>query len=671
MTVTTTLLKRAGILWVIATLCISMLPQLITMPRHLMVVTLLPVAWRLLTEFRNWKPMSLLLRILATAFTVTVLVGTYGSLMGRRAAVSMLVLMLSLKLLETFRTRDARIVASLSLFLCATQFLFSQGILMILYSIACLLSALIALMYLHRREAFENIADPGEADGNIYSELGFGARLLALAFPIGLVLFLFFPRWGSPLWGLPEDALDARSGLSDSMSPGSIQSLFMDDSPAFRVKFEGPVPTQGELYWRGPVFWNFDGRAWRPSYLSHNLKADDKPDPAIAPIRYEIQMEPTEQHWIFALDYPALVPTGTRLTIDYQLLSKQPITQLHDYVMASDPDFSDSPNLRQTLLKAALGLPAGFNPRTLQMMREWRQEATGDAELVRRALTYFNQMQFRYSLNPPLLSQHSVDEFLFDTRSGFCEHYASAFTVMMRMAGIPARVVTGYQGGWYNTIGAYLLVRQSDAHAWSEVWIRGSGWTRIDPTAAIAPSRIEQGAMASLDQRRHMFDFEWLRDARNTFDLFQRGWNNWVVAFGSESQSRLFTKFGWERLDSARLVITMIAAILVISSAIFMLMPILMKFRSSRKQDPVLRLWQKFIRELGRAGFTALPSMGPMELAANANGQLKYEGDAIIRIAGLYALCRYSADSGSRLELAELVNRFSFRTVLERHGKTV
>jgi len=660
---TSTALNRQATLWVVAALCISMLPQLVSMPAHLVPITLLPIVWRLLAEFRGWKPMPMLLRILATGFAVAALVITYGGLMGRRAAVSMLVLMLSLKLLETFRIRDARIVASLSLFLCGTQFLFSQGIPMIFYIIACLLSALIAMMFLQRGEAYGNLCKAPDTDRNIFTELGFGVSLMALAFPIGMALFLLFPRWGSPMWGIPEDALDARSGLSDSMTPGSIQGLFMDDSPAFRAQFEGAMPSHGQMYWRGPVFWDFDGSSWKVSYLSRNLKADNKPDPERAPFRYTVQMEPTEQKWLFALDYPALVPNRTRLTMDYQLMSRRPVTRLYSYVMASDPGFQDTPKLKQTLLRAALELPMGFNPRTAELIASWREDAQSDTEIIQRALAHFNQEQFHYTLNPPLLSRHTVDEFLFDTQEGFCEHYASAFTVMMRMAGIPARVVTGYQGGYYNNIGSYVLVRQSDAHAWSEVWIRGSGWTRIDPTAAVAPQRVEQGAVDSLEQRRHMFDFEWLRDARNTFDLFQRGWNNWVVAFGADRQSRLFSIFGWNVLDSTKLVITLIATVFVIAAIVFMLVPFLLKFRSSKKQDPLLRLWQKFIRKLGKAGFTSRPSMGPMELAANAVSQLKYSGDGIIRIAELYTVCRYSKVVGNRAELAELINNFKPQAV--------
>jgi len=232
----------------------------------------------------------------------------------------------------------------------------------------------------------------------------------------------------------------------------------------------------------------------------------------------------------------------------------------------------------------------------------------------------------------------------------------------MRMAGIPARVVTGYQGGFFSDIGGYVLVRQSDAHAWSEVWVNGSGWTRIDPTAAVAPERIEQGAMDSLEGRRHMLDFDWLRNVRNTFDLFQRGWNNWVVAFSSDSQSRLFSILGWGALDTTRMVIALIAVILVIGTVIFMLAPIFLKFRSEKSQDPLLRLWRKFIRKLAKAGFIARPSMGPMELAAKAGSQLEYKRDVIARIAELYMLCRYSLDTGGQAELVELINGFKVRS---------
>ncbi|MGD9021295.1 MAG: DUF3488 and transglutaminase-like domain-containing protein [Lysobacterales bacterium] len=658
-------LHRLGMFWVIGTLCIAMLPQLLTMPAHLALITLLPVAWRLAAEVRGWKPMPMLLRVLATVLGTVVLVLTYGGLMGRRTAVSMLVLMLSLKLLETFRTRDARIVASLSLFLCGTQFLFSQGMHMIPYSAACLLGALIALMYLQRREAYACTRKAPDTGRGLFGELGFGLRLVALALPIGLVFFLFFPRWGSPLWGIPEEALDASSGLSDSMTPGSIQSLFMDDTPAFRATFEGELPSHSELYWRGPVFWEFDGRTWQSSYLSRNVRAQAKPDLQGAPLVYELQMEPTERRWVFPLDYPALVPRGTRLTMDYQIIARRPVTSVREFTLVSDPDFIDSPRLRQTFRRAALELPEGFNPRTREFINEWRAEAGSDAEIVRRALQLFRQQDFRYTLNPPLLTRDTVDEFVFGTRAGFCEHYASAFTVMMRMAGIPSRVVTGYQGGYFNEIGSYVLVRQSDAHAWSEVWLPGAGWTRIDPTAAVAPERVESSA-TELFAQRHMFDFEWLRQARNVFDLVQRSWNDWVIAFSADRQSRLLSGLGWELLDTARLVVAMMVGALLVGGVVFLLMPRLLRYRSGRKRDPVLLAWQKFLRKLARAGYRPPPSMGPMELAAGTTGQLECDTGDIDQITGLYAQCRYAEGGGDPDRLAELVAKFRPRPANKR-----
>jgi transglutaminase-like putative cysteine protease len=654
-------LTRVSTLWVIITLFVCMLPQINSMPVQLVLITLLPMVWRLLAEFRGWKPTTSLVRTIATLFAIATLLVTYGGLMGRRAAVSMLVLMLSLKLLETFRVRDARIVASLSLFLCATQFLFSQGLTMIIYIIACLLSSMIALMFLHRREAWENIEDTPDTSYRLFTEMGFGLRLLGLALPIGLVLFLFFPRWGSPLWGIPEEALDARSGLSGSMTPGSIQNLFMDDSPAFRATFEGEVPEYYEMYWRGPVFWDFDGRTWESGYLSQTLRAQIKPDPLDAPYRYRVQMEPTEQSWLFALDYTALEPRGTYMTIDYQLMSRRPVTRLHEFVMASEPDFTDSPELLQTLRNKALELPVDFNPRTAELIDRWRSEINEPAVMVQRALSHFNQEAFRYTLNPALLTRHSVDEFMFDTREGFCEHYASAFTVMMRMAGIPARVVTGYQGGWYNPVGSYVLVRQSDAHAWSEVWLEGQGWTRVDPTAAVSPSRIERGSVDSMDERRYMLDFEWLRNVRNTFDVFQRSWNEWIVAFNAVNQSRLFSMFGWEELDSAKLIILMIINILAISTVTFILAPYLMKYRTRRQKDPVIRAWHRFVRKLKKAGVHARPSMGPMELADRAGQELQDRADVIMNIARLYSVCRYSGNNARADELVDMIRRFQVR----------
>lgn len=647
--------KQLGMMWVIATLSIAIIPQIATMPPHLIPMVILPITWRLLAEIRGWKPLPMLIRVSATGFAVFFLVITYGGILGRRAAVGLLTLMLALKLLETFRVRDARVVASLSLFLCATQFLFAQGISMFLYGGAVVIPALMSMVLLQRREAFMSSGAAPSSGHSLFSELGYSSRLLAMAAPIALAMFVLFPRWGSPLWGVPEKSLDARTGLSGSMAPGTIQNLFMDDSPAFRATFYGAVPSHNDLYWRGPVFWEFDGREWRGTVYNRSLSAAERPQVTDSSWRYNVQMEPTEQRWIFALDYPAVVPRGVRLTMDYQLYTRRSITQLKSYDMVSNPSFTDAARLLNTHRYTALYLPEGFNPRTREMMTRWRQETSSDIDIVNRALRHFNEQEFHYTLNPEPLSLHTVDDFMFETRRGFCEHYASSFTVMMRMAGIPARVVTGYQGGWYNDLGQYVLVRQSDAHAWTEVWLPNAGWTRVDPTAAVAPNRVERGALDALNARRYMLDYQWLRNVRNGFDFLQRGWNQWVIAFNAESQTKLFMPFGFGAVDSRQLVIIMLAAVGVI--ALFML-PAILRFRLPGGLDPAGKQWQLFRKKLDGTGVISSAAMTPAELSELACNQLEDQAEDIEQISDLYRKIRYAPDKPEVSELATAVKKF-------------
>ncbi len=641
--------------WVIASLSFAMAPQLLRMPIAVGIAALLPLFWRIGAEIAGWKPLPALVRHGATALALLTLYIAHGNIAGRRAAVSLLTVMLALKLIESYRIRDARLIVSFSLFLCATQFMFTQGILMPFYGAGTVIIVLVTLTQLHRNEAFIAFEKTPSVSASLFSELGFSFRLFALAIPVGLSFFLFFPRWVTPLWGIPEATLDAKSGLSDSMSPGSIQNLFMDDSPAFRVTFEGAVPQPAELYWRGPVFWDFNGESWRGSIFGNNLGVQTQPDEIGARWKYDVQLEPNEQHWLFSLDYPATTPTHSRTTIDFQILRAQPVTQLLHYSIVSDPNFVDSPKLSSTLKSTALILPEGFNPRTRKLIEQWKQDGLDGRALVRRVLTHFNQEAFHYSLQSPLLGKHSVDEFLFETRTGYCEHYASAFTVMMRMAGLPSRVVTGYQGGWYNEIGKYLLVRQSDAHAWSEVWFPNAGWTRVDPTAAVSPLRIARGSLGALSAPRHLFDYTWLRNFRNGVDIVQQRWNDWVVKFNANSQMQMFSSFGLERLSPSMLVIILFSVIGLFS---LLLLPYILRVKGPDRKDPLRAVWMKFLKRLKAAGFEALPSSGPLELANAAAKQLPQDSQSINLVADLYSLSRYSRTPPSLRTLKDAVNDF-------------
>ncbi|MBT8046950.1 MAG: DUF3488 domain-containing transglutaminase family protein [Xanthomonadales bacterium] len=650
---------RNSTLWLLATLILAMSPQAISMPPLVLVTVLFPLFWRIGSELRNWKPLPALVRHGATAVALVTLFLSYGDLSGRRAAVSLLTVMLALKLMECYRIRDARLVICFSLFLCATQFLFNQGIVMPFYAGATVILALVTLTQLHRAEAWAEAwrheGEPPAVKASLFAELSFSFRLLALAIPVSLAFFVLFPRLANPLWGIPDTTLDSKSGLSDSMSPGSIQNLFMDDSPAFRVKFSGPVPPAEQLYWRGPVFWRYDGQTWKGGFYGRNIDAADLPEPGNSAWDYSVQLEPNERKWLFALDYPASIPSDSRLTLDYQLIRRQPVIQLIQYGIVSNPDFIDTPELSAPLRFQALDLPENRNPRARDLVERWRQQFPGDAELVQRVLGHFNREPFYYSLEAPLLGTHAVDEFLFDTRTGFCEHYASTFAVMMRMAGIPARIVTGYQGGWHSERGDYLLVRQSDAHAWAEVWLQGRGWTRVDPTAAVAPLRVQQGSLGALDSPRHLLDYPWLRGLRNSADLIQQRWNDWVIEYGAGRQARLFSSFGLDYMSPVMLVSVLFLAIAVFSAIVF---PVVLRIKGPGQKDPIQHAWQKFLKQLAKAGFTGLPSDGAIELAEAAALVLPSDSAAINNIARLYTRSRYAAVPPPFADLKQAVRDF-------------
>jgi transglutaminase-like putative cysteine protease len=637
------------------TLGIAMIPQLVRMPPAVVILTLMPFLWRFAAEARNWKPLHRIIRYAAISLSLLSLFMSYGNLLGRRSAVSMLTMMLTLKLLEAYSIRDARMIISFCFFLCATQFLFQQGIIMPVYGGAVIVSALIALTHLHRNEAFQHAGSTPDVAHTAFSELRFSLKLMAIAIPIGLMLFMFFPRWANPLWGVPETTLDAKTGLSDSMSPGSIENLFMDDSAAFRVEFESSIPPPSQMYWRGPVFWDFDGRTWRRGFMGSNIRAERRPEARTAPWKYTVQIEPNERKWLYALEYPATVPANSRLTMDFQILSQRPLTQLREYSMVSDPDFIDTPVLKQELRMQALDLPEGYNPRSAVLAQQFRSETTKDRELIRKLLTYFNEEPFHYSLQAPLLGRDSIDDFLFETRRGYCEHYASAFTVLMRMAGIPARVVTGYQGGWYNELGDYLLIKQSDAHAWAEVWLEGEGWTRVDPTAAVSPLRVEQGSLGALSEPRHMLDFNWLRKMRNGVDIVQQRWNDWVIEFDAKRQSQLLSPLGIKNMGTRGLVVVMIISIGIL---IAILTPFILRLKGPQNKDPLQKLWMKFLNRLDKAGFKSRPSLGPVELGRAAALKIPESETGITRITDLYARIRYSSRPPEIEELKVALSEF-------------
>jgi protein-glutamine gamma-glutamyltransferase len=610
-------------------------------------------AWRLyLARLALPLPRGWLLLVLSAAATFGIYL-SYGTVFGRNPGVALLLLLIALKLMEMRTLRDAMLVAFLGYFLVITNFLYSQTIPTALYMLAVVFVITFTLV------GFNCLAGTPP----LAARLRLAGVLLAQSAPLMLVLFVFFPRVQGPIWGLPRDAAAGTTGLSDTMAPGTLSQLTLSDDVAFRVYFPDGPPPLARLYWRGPVMEDYDGRTWsvgRPLFVRR---------PEIesfgVPLRYEVTLEPHNKPWIFAMEMPVTLPPKTRLSENYQLLSFAPVRNRMRYEVTSYPAFRIGLKEAPAELARALALPEGFNPRARELAQGWRRETREPEEVVQRALALFRNEPFAYTLQPPLLGANGVDDFLFETRRGFCEHYASAFTFLMRAAGIPARAVTGYQGGELNPIGNYLIVRQADAHAWSEVWLEGQGWVRVDPTAAVAPERVESGLAAALPAGEPLpftmrNNLVWLMQLRLTWDSLAFRWNQWVLGYGPERQLEFLTRAGMRTPDWKSMAAWLLggAGLLMFCFAAWMLRQL-----DRGTHDPVLAAWLRFCRKLEKAGSPRRPGEGPRDYAERVRRARPGLAAAVDQIASLYIALRYGvgASRDDERRLRRLVAEFKLR----------
>lgn len=644
-------LQRAptGHLWLLSGLALAIAPHLTDLPLLISLPSLGLLGCRLLFELRLGPLPPRLLRGLLTAAALGIVFLSFQSLFGREAGIALLVVMLSLKLMEMNSKRDMIVVIGLGYFIVVTVFMFNQSIFIGLYMLVVVTLLTTALTALSRQAS-------AVANGH---NLKLAAIMLVQAAPIAVLLFVLFPRIPGPLWNLPSDSLRASTGLSDSMSPGNISQLSDNDSVAFRVQFDSPLPPSDQLYWRGPVFFQYDGKTWnnpdtaplhskRGSAQSISIGARLSRQPSYQasgqPISYQLTLEPHQRHWLFALDLPGKLPPQSWLTGDYEIISRDPVTQVLNYPMVSYPNYSleaqQIPNVRRYLQ-----LPENGGPRARQLAEKFSQQSTSPQEIVQLALQYIREQAFYYTRQPPLLLNDPVDQFLFDSQRGYCEHYASVFVFLMRAAGIPARVVTGYQGGEVNPLGDYFIVRQSDAHAWTEVWLQESGWLRIDPTAVIPASRIEN----SSDLARIVPDFAlnaplpgWTtrlwRQAGYGWDNLNHYWNQWIVNYNQTTQKDFLKLLGLHDIDWRGMVSLLITGTaLVLAFVAFRIL----RLRST-KQDPILRAYARFCGKLARRGVVREPAEGPQAFALRASRQLPELALAINAITSLYLRLRYA-----------------------------
>lgn len=600
--------------------------------------------------------------VLLLALTLAATYASHRTLLGRDAGVTLLVVLLTLKTLELRARRDAFVIFFLGFFCMLSNFFYSQSLLTAFSMVMGLLGLLTALVNAHMPVGKPPLAQAAKT----------AAWMALLGAPIMLVLFLLFPRL-APLWGVPSDAMTGRSGLSASMEVGTIAKLALDDSVAMRIRFEGQAPPQRELYFRGPVLSSFDGRNWQPLRASlpsrYALPADLQVTGET--MRYEVTLEPTGRPWLFMLEAAAQSPElpGYRnaMQADLQWLTNRPITELVRYKASSHPVFRHGPMQPVLGLQEFVDLPPGFNPRTLALAAEIRRDPryaqANAAGLVQAVLERLRLGGYRYTLEPGVYGQHTADEFWFDRKEGFCEHIASAFVVLMRAMDIPARIVTGYQGGERNNVDGFWVIRQSDAHAWAEVWQAGQGWVRVDPTSAVAPGRTgafqrlaaPQGVVA---QAFGNFSPTLAAQLRATWEAVNNGWNQWVLNYTQGKQLNLLKSIGFEA-PSPEDLSTLLIGLLVMSS----LAGGAWALWDRAQHDPWLRLLARARKRLALAGIESTSATSPRQLARQVLAKYGSQGQALHDWLMQLELQRYAASPArarsQRQQLDQLRQQFS------------
>ena len=643
---------KADTLLLISACLLVLLPHLPHLPLWSSLVCIALLGWRAgITITGKRLPPRWLLLPLSLAAAVGVY-ATYRTFFGRDPGVMMLALLLALKLLEMHAKRDVFVVVFLGFFLMLTSFFHSQSI-----GAAALMVAAVTVM-LSAQLSFQYTGSAPPIRKRLFTSL----RIVGLALPLTAILFFLFPRIEGPLWRLPSDAQSGRSGLSNTMSPGNIANLALSEAIAFRVKFEGEAPPQSALYWRGPVLGHYDGRTWTElspvpgSYASMRY--------AGKPLHYEVTLEPHNQRWLFALDMPLGPPqlenNASGLTSEWQVIAQRPIDQRLRYEIVSALDYVLDTGSSSSTFAPWLQLPAGYNPSALAFASEIAKRHRTTEQRIQAVLRHFREQAFFYTLQPPPLGRHTVDDFLFSTRAGFCEHYSNAFVVLMRAMGIPARVVTGYQGGEINNVDGFLVVRQSDAHAWAETWIEGRGWVRVDPTAAVAPSRVNMNLRAAIPQpllggwiTLQADGDSWIANMQRTHqqwrqmsDAIGNAWNQWILNYTPARQQGLLQSLGFSNPNWLTLILMMGALGLVTLICMALLL-----FRTHTRLSPLERLYLELCKMMEAQGYPRALHEGPRAYAARLSAQETTlpakKRQAASRFLALYESIRYGAPENS------------------------
>ncbi len=634
--------------WTLAAVAFALLPHLPYLAPWIGVAFVVCAGGRWLIELRRWRLPPPWLRVALALACFTGVLASYESVSGVGPGSALLAVMAALKLMETRQRRDQFVLLFIAIFLVMASLLREQY----LWSLPYLLLALLVTMSAWLQMTARGGSGIGES-------VRVSARLLLYGTPLMLAMWLFFPRIATPFWAVPIDTGAAGSGLSDTMSPGDISQLSLSDEVAFRVQFDGPIPAPRDRYWRGLVLYIFNGRSWRAiEPTPRDNGARDRIDGSLPPLGYTVTLEATNQPYVFTLDMPLDVTLDkTYMGPQQQVVRTQPIDQRTVYAGRSFVDY----RVRGEMTQAHAWyrrLPRNGNERSRALAEAMYAEAGSAEAFIDAVLTRFNREQYFYTLEPPLLGADAVDDFLFETRRGFCEHYASAFAVLMRAAGIPARVVLGYQGGELNPLGNHLVVRQSDAHAWTEVWLEDRGWVRVDPTSAVAPERIELGMSgARFDGIGARWGLAapaaWMHRLTMTWDALNARWNDWVLGYGPENQDRFMNWLGMDDPSWRKLLLTLVGTLMALLALISLLL--LRRYRPPRP-DAAARLYARFTR---RARLAPQRGETPLAYAARlATHDAARAADAE-RVTRHYLAARYGNGGATEVEaLARAVERY-------------
>lgn len=563
-------------------------------------------AWLTLSGRRlpsRWLLLPIAITLMACLFL------QYRTFLGREAGVAMLIILLALKMLEMHAKRDLYVVIYLGLFLLTTSFFNSQSLssaFFVLIILVLLLTALLSFQYTKK-------------SAPLWPRFRFILKMMALAIPLTIFSFLFFPRIQGPFWSMPKDANSARSGLSDTMSPGNISNLAMSEELVFRAKIAGKPLDKSALYWRAIVLSQFDGKTWTHPKRHFGASVID-PQQIKNQIEQHIILEPSESYFLFALDTIVQSPQVEKVETYLNSLGELRLAQVlnkrirYDAISAL---YFQLPSSQQEL-QSNLQLPFNFNPQTIALAKNIQQNNQGQKAQIEAVLNHFRNNDFFYTLEPPLLGRNSIDDFLFRTRQGFCEHYASAFVFLMRAMNIPARVVTGYQGGSLNQVDGFIEVRQSDAHAWAEVWFDNIGWVRVDPTAAVSPDRILKGL--NFTQKQEGFsglmqsvlnDNNLLNDMRMHWSAINNSWNQWVLNYSQLKQSNLLESLGLANVEWPKLMMILFA-----SGSLLIAIMALPLLRNRTRVSPIDQVYSSFLTKLSKK-------------SPNKNGNKHFNKDSI------------------------------------------